>query len=73
VIRAEDNHTVGPSELASTVEPGMKLEMCIVLRQHRAVRKRCPRCNHVGSRIASNNDWLEWQVSPNAYTHSSLT
>jgi hypothetical protein len=36
VIRADDNQIIDPSELASTVEPGMVLEISIFLRRSTA-------------------------------------
>lgn len=48
------------------VGPGMKLEMSIVMRQRVADQKKCPRCSHINSRVPTNSDWIEWQVSPNS-------
>jgi hypothetical protein len=64
VMRAEDSHIIGQSDLASTVESGMRLEMGIVMRKITADQKKCPRCGHTNSNVVANNGWIEWQVLP---------
>jgi hypothetical protein len=57
---------VAPAEFASTVEPGMALEMSIVLRQKDSFQdngKTCPRCGHISVSVKPYNGWIEWQVS----------
>jgi hypothetical protein len=66
VLRAEDSQVINPSELASTVEPGMVIEMSIILRQKFAIgdnEKACPRCRYINSSRKLINGWIEWQVS----------
>jgi hypothetical protein len=62
VLHAEDSEIIGPSELASTVAPGMKLEMSIVMRQSTADQTRCPRCGYYNPQVAACSGWIEWQV-----------
>jgi hypothetical protein len=64
VIRAEDNQIIGPSELASMLELGVKLEMGIVMRQRTADEKKCPRCGHINLQVTADSGWIEWQVIP---------
>ena len=61
-MRAEDSQVIDPLALASSVEPGMILEMIIVLRRGTIDEKKCPRCGNVGSDIVSNKGWMDWQV-----------
>jgi hypothetical protein len=56
MICADDSQIINPSEFASKVEPGMVLEMSIVLRQtnaHSYNEKKCPRCGHVNSNVTA--------------------
>jgi hypothetical protein len=65
VIRAQDSHTIGPSEFADMVEPGMVLEMSTILRQKIAFQDNkatCPRCGHVNLNASANSGWIEWKV-----------
>jgi hypothetical protein len=64
VIRAEDNRIVGPSELASAVEPGMKLEMSILLWKATAFldKGKCPRCRHINLDVTVDHGWIQWKV-----------
>ena len=59
MMRAEDSHTIDPSDLASTVESGMRLEMGIVMRKMTADQEKCPRCGHMKSNVAANNGWIQ--------------
>jgi hypothetical protein len=67
VLHAKDNQIIDPSEFASTVEPGMKLEMSIVMRQSTADQTRCPRCGYFNSQVAVCDGWIDWQVFPNLH------
>lgn len=70
MVRAEDNQIIGPSELADTVESGIKLEMGILMRQGTAFRDtkdKCPRCGHMNQNATIDHDWIEWRVPPNIY------
>jgi hypothetical protein len=68
VIRAEDSQIIGPSELASMAQPGMKLEISIVMRQRVADQRKCPRCGYINLRAAVRG-WIEWQVSSHITMH----
>jgi hypothetical protein len=48
MISAEDNQVISPwaSVFASRVEPGMVVNMSIVLRQETTFQEKCPRCDH---------------------------
>jgi hypothetical protein len=64
VIRAEDGQVVQPSEFASTVVPGMVLEIGIILRQNESFqygKQKCPRCKN-NNLNPVNNGWIEWKV-----------
>jgi hypothetical protein len=65
VIRAEDSQIVGPSELASMVTAGMKLEMSILVWQGATTKEKCPRCNHINSNAATHHGWVQWKVHLN--------
>jgi len=43
VMRTEYSHTIGLSDLASTMELGTRLEMGIVMQKGTADQKKCPR------------------------------
>ena len=62
-MRAEDGQIISPSELASTVQPGMQLEMSIVMRRGMDDQKKCPRCHQINSQAPVNSGWIEWRVS----------
>jgi hypothetical protein len=65
VVRADDSRPIDPSELAHTVESGVKLEMSILLWKGAAFRdtkEMCPRCKYLDMNAAMCNGWIEWQV-----------
>ena len=65
VIRAQDSQIIDPSELATTVEPGMVLEISIFLRQNMALqddKTKCLRCGHINP---DAHDWIHWKVPLN--------
>ena len=76
VLQSRDTRIMQPVEFASRVQPGMELEMSIMLRQHnnlRDTRKECPRCHFINIGVTYVDAWVEWQVCPslrlnNAYT-----
>ena len=63
VNHVEDSQAIGPSEFPNMLEPDMKLEMSIILRQRIAGQKTCPRCGHMNSRVAEHMNWIEWWVA----------
>jgi len=62
VIHSDDGHIIEASEFASTVQPGMVLEIGIILRQGEANKKKCPRCYHINRHVALTSGWIEWKV-----------
>jgi hypothetical protein len=65
VLSAKNSQTVNQSEIASTVEPGMVLEMTIIMRESTAIQDiqgKCPRCQHINLHSNGNNGWVVWQV-----------
>jgi hypothetical protein len=77
VLRAEDSQMINRSEFARMVEPGMLLEMTIVMRQNTAFHEnkgKCPRCRHMNLNATITNGWIEWHVSVQfLYAHNLLT
>ena len=66
MIHAEDNKIINPSEFASIVEPGMVLEISIVLRQNATFEEheeKCPRCGHVNLNMKALDGWIERKVT----------
>ncbi|KIM74362.1 hypothetical protein PILCRDRAFT_828352 [Piloderma croceum F 1598] len=62
VICAENSQIVRPSELAHTVQPGMKLEMSILLRPEIAfqdAKETCPRCHHINLNATVDLGWIQ--------------
>ena len=63
VIRPEDGQIISRSDLATAVEPGMVLEISIILRQNKTYQdnaKKCPRCNYIN--YNATGDWILWKV-----------
>jgi hypothetical protein len=76
VLRTEDHQIISPSELASTVQPGMKLEITIVLRPDTAfqdTKDKCPRCRHINLNVTPDRGWIQWKVLTNSHTFRWLT
>jgi hypothetical protein len=68
VMRAQDSRIIVPSKLASTVEPGMVLEISIFLRQNATAQNdkmKCPRCRYINLNAC---DWIRWKVPLSFYT-----
>jgi len=59
IIRAEDFQIIQPSEFASAVQSGVKLEMSIVMWQKTADERKCPRCGHINFPPTAINGWIE--------------
>ena len=65
VIRPEDSQTISPSKFAGSVEPGMVLELSVILRQDEALqdnKNKCPRCHFTNRNATFNHGWIEWKV-----------
>lgn len=63
ILADDDSQTINPEDFARTVEPGMVLEMSIILRQRTAYQQICPRCKHTNRSM--NKGWIKWQVPAN--------
>jgi hypothetical protein len=66
-MRSEDSRVINHTEFASTVRPGMVLEMNIILRKNsnfQANKEKCPRpqCRHINLNVTATNGWIEWRV-----------
>lgn len=62
LIRSDDYQIVDYHNLADAVQPGMTLEMSIILREgHNLNPKICPRCGHMNAMLVTKT-WVEWQV-----------
>jgi len=62
VIRPYDGQIICPSEFASTVQPGMVLEISIILRRHEAfqdIKETCPRCCLIMGNATVANGWID--------------
>ena len=65
VISPYDGQIIRRSEFAGTVQPGMTLEMSIILRRGEAfqdIKRECPRCYHINRHVADAGGWIEWKV-----------
>jgi hypothetical protein len=65
VIETEGYKRIGPTEFARDVNPGVVLEMSIILRQRSASKSEtcdiaCPRCHHNNLTLDTHNGWIEW-------------
>lgn len=64
LMRSDDYQTVDLHNLAEAVQPGMVLEMSIILREKHMVGhhpRRCPRCDHINNAPLAEK-WVEWCV-----------
>ena len=73
MVSAEDNQIISPSIVARTIEPGMVVEMSIVLHQETNFQETCPRCGHGSSNVTVASGWIEWKVSSIFCARSGLT
>jgi hypothetical protein len=69
VMRSQDSRVISPTEFASTVQPGMMLEMNIILRKNstfQANKEKCPRpqCRYINLHATASQGWIEWRVLP---------
>lgn len=69
VMRAENSQIIDRSKFATSLEAGMVVEMCIVMRQSKAFSEvdKCFRCNHLILQAVKKNVWIQWQVPLNFY------
>jgi hypothetical protein len=62
-VRTADSGSISRSEFASVAEPGMSVELSIIVRQtilSREDKEKCLRCGFVNSVITSQDGWIEW-------------
>jgi hypothetical protein len=67
VLQTRDSQIIRPADFASSIEPGMALEMSIILRKGMTFqdsRKNCPRCSSDHTSAAGSDGWVEWLVCP---------
>ncbi|KZP09482.1 hypothetical protein FIBSPDRAFT_239273 [Athelia psychrophila] len=65
ILSSDDEEFTNPLEIATVLQPGMIVEMSIVLREPVAERygreeHRCPRCNHINSKVITVSGWVSW-------------
>ena len=61
LIATDGYKRIGPIEFAQEVNPGVVLEMSIVLRHETAYnRETCPRCHHINLSLAVHDGWIAW-------------
>ncbi|KAF7982771.1 hypothetical protein HWV62_26680 [Athelia sp. TMB] len=66
ILKSEDGQAIDRSELSTIVQPGMTVEMSIVLRQQMKEMASdeqciCPRCGHMNSDASIASDWVNCQ------------
>ncbi|KAF7969335.1 hypothetical protein HWV62_27727 [Athelia sp. TMB] len=66
ILKSEDGQAINRSELSTIVQPGMTVEMSIVLRQQMKEMASdeqciCPRCGHMNSDASIASDWVNCQ------------
>jgi hypothetical protein len=67
IIRTRDNKFIERSEFPNSVEPGMMVEMSIILLEEKPVlypkgKSKCPRCSHINVFVTANSGWIDWEV-----------
>lgn len=65
ILSSDDEEYINPTEISTALQPGMTVEMCIVLREPATKRygrekHRCPRCNHINSKVITVSGWVSW-------------
>jgi hypothetical protein len=64
ILQAQDSRTLTPAEFEQNVQPGMSIEMSIVLRRQitsQDSHMQCPRCQLISSITTDDfGDWVEW-------------
>ncbi|KZP13559.1 hypothetical protein FIBSPDRAFT_131739 [Athelia psychrophila] len=76
ILSSDDEEFINPTDISTVLQPGMTLEMSIVLREPAAERyggeeHRCPRCNHINSKVITVSRWVscrncngQFEISP---------
>lgn len=65
ILSSDDEEFIKPAEISAVLQPGMTVEMSIVLREPVAERygsekHRYPRCNHVNRKVITISGWVSW-------------
>jgi hypothetical protein len=64
ILQSQDSRALTPLEFEERVQPGMAVEMSIVLRRQIASQEsqmQCPSCQLVGPTTTNDfDDWVEW-------------
>ncbi|KZP08415.1 hypothetical protein FIBSPDRAFT_262250 [Athelia psychrophila] len=66
ILKQDNNQYIAPSELSTTIRPGMTVEMSIVLRErtpakHGGAEHKCPRCGRVNRTVITVSGWVSCQ------------
>ncbi|KAF7983699.1 hypothetical protein HWV62_19625 [Athelia sp. TMB] len=66
ILRADDG-VIYPADISTSLHPGMKVEMSIVLHEqvpcwHPGEIRKCPRCQHVNGENTTESGWSSWCV-----------
>lgn len=65
ILSSGDEEFIDPKEFSTVLQPGMMVEMCIVIRQPVADRygseeHKCYRCNHINIKVITSSGWVTW-------------
>ncbi|KZP32558.1 hypothetical protein FIBSPDRAFT_1036711 [Athelia psychrophila] len=63
ILTSDDEESIDPKDFSTVLQPGITVEMCIVLREpvtdrHGSEQHRCPRCNHVNTKVITVSGWV---------------
>lgn len=65
ILRSDNEKYIDRKEFPTVLQPGMTVELCIVLREpvadrHGSKEHRCPRCDHLNSKVITVSGWVSW-------------
>ncbi|KAF7969658.1 hypothetical protein HWV62_26700 [Athelia sp. TMB] len=65
IWNSENDNVISPEDIATSLGPGMRVEMSIVLHAQAEERRssqaqRCPRCRHLNREVVTESGWLDW-------------
>ena len=72
MICAKNCQIINLSDLASTVQLGMKLEMSIVMwltLGFQNTKEKCPHLQYISLNAIADQGWIKWKVILNIYAH----
>ncbi|KAF7977373.1 hypothetical protein HWV62_3975 [Athelia sp. TMB] len=66
ILKPDDDQIIDPSQIGTVLQPGVTVEMGIVLREQAGDMEaggeyKCPRCRHMNIRIITNSGWVNCQ------------